>query len=78
MQELPAFTKSMPPELAVLNSLSKNLSQAANPGYVPRDGPYMASASHEDFSWKQEEIDYISAHQECGQRYHRRQDDFVR
>ncbi|KXZ41550.1 hypothetical protein GPECTOR_400g231 [Gonium pectorale] len=64
------------PEQAMSLNISKH-TWKANPGYIVRDGPAMASVMKKDYTWDQEEIDLMKEQGHLDKKFNRRRDDFV-
>ncbi|GLC44080.1 hypothetical protein PLESTB_000931500 [Pleodorina starrii] len=64
------------PEQALSLSISKH-TWKANPGYLVRDGPSMASVMKKDFTWDEEEIQLMKEQGLLDKKFNRRRDEFV-
>ena len=65
------------PVQAAMGSSSRHLHNSTNPGYIRSRDPRVASTGKRDYTWDQEEVDFMKAQGYLGKEFHKKRDDFM-
>ncbi|CAL5228118.1 g11195 [Coccomyxa viridis] len=59
---------------ALAEDMSRSLWSSLNPGYMQQEPGNLRSVASADYSWNEQEVDYIRRHDRVGDKFHRRWD----